>query len=480
VLLSLIVVPLLGAAVAAVLSGPKARWVAVAVATATVGLGFAPLFGGERGGSGLWRSEIWPWMDVIGSRLHLGVDGTTWPLLPLSALVLLMIVVGSGSTQINRSWWSSLMLLHAATMVVVLAQDLIVFLAGWELILAPSFLLIAHHGVGASRQQAAIKYVGMMLTASAPLVLGIAWIGQLGRVEGLAYPYDLPELARVGIPVAAQLPLFWLTGLAFIAKTPLVPLHSWLPAVLEEGPAGFGVAVLGVKVGLIAFWKVSLLILPVGSAQAAPWMLGIAALTVLYASALLMVQHSLRRFMAYFGLLHTGTVTMGLFSGSVAGVLGAIISTWSLTLTATGLFFLAGALHARTRTTEVGALGGVVHRAPRLATAFFALGLAGIGLPGTIGFVGEHLVLLGTLSEAPAVGLVGLFGMVVGGIAWWKATSRAMFGPAEKPVVRTLSDLLSHEGVVAATFAVLAIIPGWMPGPFVALAQPAVHALVAP
>ena len=290
---------------------------------------------------------------------------------------------------------------------VFVSLDLILFFVFWELMLIPSYFLIKLWGGGAERHYAALKYVLYTLLGSVFMLVGIALLdinyhqwATLRHMEP-TYSFDLLELLSVPIPLNQQILIFWLLFLGFAFKAPVFPFHTWLPDALLEGPIGMAVVLAGLKLGTFGFIRFSIPLLPEASKSQTVvsiiMALGLAA--ILYGAIMALIQQDFRRLLAFSSISHLGFVVIGLFALNYQGLQGSLLTMINLGFSTAGLFFIAGFLYSRQQThPTVGSFGGMAKQTPLLATFFLFIGLASIGLPGTNGFVGEFLILLGTFK----------------------------------------------------------------------------------
>jgi NADH-quinone oxidoreductase subunit M len=428
------------------------------------------------------------WIPALGISYHLAVDGISVLFVGLTAFLTVLIVIYSWDTVRHqiKLYMMALLALETTTMGVFVSLDLILFFVFWELMLIPSYFLIKLWGGGAERHYAALKYVLYTLLGSVFMLVGIALLdlnyhqwATLHHTEP-TYSFDLLELLTVPIPLHQQILIFWLMFLGFAFKAPVFPFHTWLPDALLEGPIGMAVVLAGLKLGTFGFMRFSIPLLPEASKSdtvvSVVMTLGLAA--ILYGAIMALIQPDFRRLLAYSSISHLGFIVIGLFALNYQGLQGSLLTMINLGFSTAGLFFIAGFLHSRQQTTQLASFGGMAKQVPLLATFFLLIGLASIGLPGTNGFVGEFLILLGTFKANWLYGSVAVLGVIFGAAYFLWYYERAMLGPLSKTVKESIGDLHFREVVIALSLSVMILWIGLYPAPFLKMINGSVQALV--
>lgn len=420
---------------------------------------------------GMQLVERAPWMPSLNVQYLLGVDGLSILFLPLTALLFggVMLSSWTSSGSMTRLYYGLLLALEGFTIGVYTALDLILFFLFWELTLVPVFFLITLWGVGAERRYAGAKYTLIMLAGGVPLLFGILMVG-LGHAAatGQASPgglsFDYLVLVSRPLDLPTQVAVFVLLLLGFAVKTPVLPLHTWLPTVAMEGPAGLTALLVGLKLGAYGILRFAIPLAPAAAVRYA-WVLGLlGALGVVYGALVALQQYNLRRMLAFASLSHVGLVLVGLSAMNVQGIQGAVMQTLNFSLIAGGLMILAGALHRRLGSTDLTSLGGLWAPFPKLTALFLVLGAASIGLPGTSGFVAEYLILLGAIRTHPGLAVLALSGAVLGAAYFLGFFRHAFMGPLQGAGAQAGRDLQPRETAIAVTMAVLVIVGGLFPG----------------
>lgn len=416
----------------------------------------------------------------LGLSYFLGVDGISVLFLPLTAILTLLVVVHAeyGVETGERRYLMAVFGLQAATMGIFVSLDLVLF---WVFFLAevvPSYVLINGWGTGPLRLRAAREYVTFMIAGSAAMLAGIVLLGvnHLGATGSLSF--DLLELLRTPVPIGLQTVAFFLLFVGFAVKAPVFPLHTWMPKVLEHGPVvGVSVFLVGVKVGTYGILRFVIPLLPEASRQWFPLVVVLGALGIFYGGMLALVQTNLRRLLAYGSLSHMGVVLISLFSLNFDGFRGGLLQMVNLGIAGAGLYFMASFLYARVGAPELSSLGGLAGYVPLLAGTFLVIALAAVGMPGTNGFNGEHLVALGALERSPVVGVIVALATLVTGAYLIFYFLRAFMGSKVAPGAHKMPDLKAREQVIALVMAAMIFTLGLYTTPFLSAMDGSLRAL---
>ncbi len=460
----------------------------LAIAVLEMGLAVVVLRGFVPDSAAMQFTEHLQWIPPLGISYHLAVDGISVLFVGLTAFLTILIVLYSWDTVRDhvKEYYMALLALETTIVGIFVSIDLILFFVFWELMLIPSYFLIKLWGTGGERQYAALKYVLYTLLGSVFMLLGILlldlnyheWAVRYG-IEP-SYTFDFLHLLNTPIPPDRQLLIFWLMFLGFAFKAPLFPFHTWLPDVLGEGPFGMAVVLAGIKLGTYGFIRFSLPLLPDASTNSVVVLvlMTLALLAIVYGSVVALIQPDLRRLLAFSSIGHLGFCVLGLFALNFQGLQGSLLTMINLGFTTAGLFFVAGFLYSRCQSTHLSALGGLARQVPLLATFFLIIGLASIGLPGTNGFVGEFLILLGAFKAHWFYGAVGVLGVIFGAayLLWYY--ERAMFGPLAQGLNRAIVDLNARERLICLSLCVMIFWIGLYPAPFLRIMNGSVQAVV--
>ncbi|GAA0361157.1 NADH-quinone oxidoreductase subunit M [Microbispora corallina] len=419
----LLAVPLLGAAALAlpVFRGrsTSAYGIAVSGAALVLALVVAAVFDYRDAGRIQLGLDV-PWSPGLGLRFHLGVDGISLPLVVLTALLVFLCFVHLARHRPEggrpRALAFTLLVLEVGMIGTFLALDLLLFFVFFEVVLVPMYFVIAIWG-GPARRAAAVKFILYTLLGSALLLIGllVVW-AQTGTLD-IA---DLAARHGSGIPRTAQVLAFLAIGVGLAVKTPMWPLHTWLPDAHTEAPTVGSVLLAGVllKMGTYGFARIAIPVLPEGAATLAPWLGAFAVVGIVYGSLACLAQRDLKRMIAYSSVGHMGFVLLGFATLTPVGMNAALFGNVAHGLITGLLFFLAGAVKERYGTADMVRMGGgMLRRLPYIGSLLTFACVASLGLPGLAGFWGEMLALLGAFRPAAALSRpLFLVFMAVGGL----------------------------------------------------------------
>lgn len=464
----LLIVPTLAAIlVLAVRDVAASRRIAISSAVLGLGLAFAALLLFVKDLDSMQLVETGLRLPIIGVRYRLGVDGLSILLLPMTAGLTLSVLLSAPRYELDRGYLAAVLLLEAATLGIFEAMDLGVFLAFSTFALLPGFFLVATHGSSATRERAASIYGAYLLAGSIPLVFAVMMLGHEGRAQGLDTPFDLLELQRVGIPAGVQATVFTLVVVFVLVRSFLFPFHSWLPMTVEEGPLGIGVMLASVHVGAYTLARIAFPLLPVACSKYMLPLQTLAMITILYGALLAYVQRGLRRKIAFMAISQSGLIMLGLAAHDTEGLAGAMLQGIAVGSGIAGLLLLTWALEGRTGSRLMQEFGGLIRTTPQMATFFFVFGIASVGFPGSLSFVGEDLLMHGAFAIHPIIAAVGLLGPALNGYTILHAWSRTFLGGTRRDdhssTARGVEDLLPREQIVGLMIALVSIGGGIVP-----------------
>ncbi len=419
--------------------------------------------------------QDYKWMgDVIGYRM--GVDGISILFIVLTALLMPMCIVSSwGSVNERvREYMITFLMLETLMIGVFTTLDLAMFYVFFEGGLIPMFLIIGIWG-GKKRIQASYKFFFYTFTGSVLMLLAIM------AMYWYAGTLDIRVLLKTDFPEEMQ---FWL-WLAFFAsfavKLPMWPFHRWLPEAHVEAPTAGSVVLAAIllKMGGYGFLRFSLPMFPDASAYFADAVFILSIAAIIITSLIALVQEDMKKLIAYSSVAHMGFVTMGIFAANVYGLQGAVFQMISHGLISGALFLSVGVIYDRMHTREIAAYGGLVERMPRYAVAFMIFTMANVGLPGTSGFIGEFLVLIGIFQVNTWVAFGAALALILSAAYALWLYRRVIFGLLNKEALRSILDLDRREMSVLVPLIVLIIFFGFYPMPLLDTTAAAVDALVA-
>lgn len=472
----------------------------VTVTAAVLAAAIALVLGFDHGHpSKMQASTDISWIPALDVRVHLGIDGISLPLLVLTALLTFLCALYSyfkpptGGSP--KAYVALLLLLEGGTLATFAVLDLILFFLAFETVLIPMYFLIARWG-GAERTRAAWKFILYTLLGSVVMLLGLLLIGvKAGTFDMVALATDNGRSLSTSVQVTAVLAI----GLGLAVKTPMWPLHSWLPDAHTAAPTTGSVLLAGVmlKMGTYGFVRILLPVTPDGLRTFAPYLAAFAVVGIVYGSLACLAlarpgaNGDLKRLIAYSSVGHMGFVLLGIASMTPTGVNGALFANIAHGLVTGLLFFLVGALKDRTGSTDLdtlaqGAGAALYGKAPRLGGLLAFAAVASLGLPGLAGFWGEMLALFGAFD--PATGLsrpayltftaIGAFGTLLTAAYLLTVVRRVCMGPLREDTPR-LTDVRAYEFAAFTPLVVLTVVFGLWPKALLGLTDPAVQQLLA-
>jgi len=415
-----------------------------------------------------------PWLGGT-ITYHLGVDGISLPFVILTTALMPICIIASWLPIQRRvkEYMVAFLVLETLMVGTFVALDLVVFYLFFEGGLIPMFLIIGVWG-GPRRVYASFKFFLYTLLGSVLMLLAImAMYWDAGTT-------DIPTLLKHGFPRGLQT-WAWIAFFAsFAVKLPMWPVHTWLPDAHVEAPTAGSVilAAILLKMGGYGFLRFSLPMFPAASHDLAPIVFTLSAIAVVYTSLVALMQEDMKKLIAYSSVAHMGFVTMGIFAATAQGVAGGIFQMISHGIVSAALFLCVGVVYDRVHTREIAAYGGLVDRMPFYAAAFMVFTLANVGLPGTSGFIGEFLALIGTFKVNITVATVATLG-VIGSAAYalW-LYRKVIFGELTKPSLATIKDLDYREIITLGPLVVLTILFGIYPKPVLDLSAASVAQLL--
>ncbi|MBN8608962.1 MAG: hypothetical protein J0L92_00120 [Deltaproteobacteria bacterium] len=413
-------------------------------------------------------------LPLVAARWHLGIDELAAPFLPLTALLVVLLLVAAPKRELAGPMIPAILFTEAATIGVYTSLDLACLALFWLASLVPGAYAL-RESIPAGGKGRAFRAYGVFLVLGAlPLAAAVVWI--VSARAGSPLPFDLtaPEPA---LDPASQLPIFFLLAIALLVRKAVVPFHSWLPVLAERGPIAITALLISTHLGAFLASRVMLPLLPEASAEVFPWIADLALASAVYGSLLGLAQTDLRRMLGFVLTSQMGLVLVGVAEANRESLHGALLQMLALGLSSTGLLLCASQLEVRAGTTDVRQLGGAAARFPFLAGASFVLGLASIGFPGSLMFVSEDLLLHGLLGSHPieAIGLVIV--TALNGVTIVRGFFLAFLGTSRRPLGLTVPDLSTRERFVAITLAAVLLATGLTPTPLLLARERVVLAL---
>ncbi len=482
ILTTIILLPLVGAVFLAVLKGEdeaalkNARWVALWTTLITFGVSIVLLLQFDPANSGFQFTERRPWLSSTISY-YVGVDGLSLPFVILTTFLMPITILASWRSVTVRvkEYMISFLLLETLMIGVFCSLDLVLFYLFFEGGLIPMFIIIGVWG-GPRRVYASFKFFLYTLLGSLLMLLAIlAMYGQAGTTE-------IPALLKYHFPESLQTWLWFAFLASFAVKLPMWPVHTWLPDAHVEAPTAGSVilAAILLKMGGYGFLRFLIPMFPQASASYAPLMFTLGVMAILYTSLVAFAQRDMKKLIAYSSVAHMGFVTIGAFSGTEQGAQGAVFQMISHGIVSGALFLAVGIVYDRMHTREISAYGGLADRMPIYAFVFMVFTMANVGLPGTSGFIGEFLSLLGTFRANTVAAFFATFGIILSAVYALTLYRRIIFGKLEKPSLATITDMTPREIAIMAPLVILTLVLGIYPKPVLDMTSGAVNAMIAP
>jgi NADH-quinone oxidoreductase subunit M len=425
-----------------------------------------------------------PWIAAgpFTMRYNIGIDGISLWLVILTTFIM-PIAVLSTYTAVEekvKEYMICLLLLEAGMLGAFISLDLFLFYIFWEVMLIPMYFMIGIWG-GKNRIYAAVKFFVYTMVGSLLMLVALIYLYFLGTKAGIT-DFSLLHFFDLKVDPATQTWLFLAFALAFAIKVPMFPLHTWLPDAHTEAPTAGSVilAAILLKMGTYGYVRFAMPLFPEATHQFTPLIATLAVIGIIYAALVAMVQEDVKKLVAYSSVAHLGFVMLGVFALNEQGVTGGMLQMLNHGISTGALFLIVGFIYERRHTRLITDFGGLSKQMPIFATIFMIVTLSSVGLPGTNGFVGEYLILLGSFeSSLRWWTVIATSGVIFSAVYMLWMFQRVMFGELDNPKNQVLEDLNLREIAIMVPLIVLIFVMGVYPNPFIEKMTPSVQKLIA-
>ncbi|MDC8785138.1 NADH-quinone oxidoreductase subunit M [Roseateles koreensis] len=440
------------------------RWLALIAALFSFAATLPLVCGFDVSTAAMQFVENQPWIDRFNIRYHLGVDGISMWFVPLTAFITVIVVLAAWEVIEKRvnQYMGAFLILSGLMIGVFSSLDAMLFYVFFEATLIPMYIIIGVWG-GPNRVYAAFKF--FLYTLAGSLLMLIALLYLYLQSGG---SFDISTWHKLPLPMHTQTLLFFAFLAAFSVKVPMWPVHTWLPDAHVEAPTGGSVvlAAIMLKLGAYGFLRFSLPIAPDAAHHWSWLIIGMSLTAVVYIGLVAMVQRDMKKLVAYSSIAHMGFVTLGFFIFNELGVSGGLVQMISHGFVSGAMFLSIGVLYDRVHSREIAAYGGVVNTMPKFAAFALFFTMANCGLPATAGFVGEWMVILGTVKYSFWLGAIASTALIFGAAYSLWMYKRVYFGPVANDHVKDLTDINAREFLMMALLAIAVLVMGIYPKPF--------------
>jgi NADH-quinone oxidoreductase subunit M len=467
----LIFFPIVGAIVLIIFinkeNGRALRWVALIFSLIEFIFSLPLFFAFDSKTAAMQFVEDWWWIQSYGISYKLGIDGISLLLVLLATFLTILCIMCSWTAITFRvkEFMISFLFLETGMIGALVALDLVLFYVFWEVMLIPMYLLIGVWGDPKRRIYAAVKFFLFTMAGSVLMLVAILVLYFFNQKATGVSTFDVLELYKLGLPVGTQYWLFGAFALAFAIKVPMFPFHTWLPDAHTEAPTAGSVILAGVllKMGTYGFIRFAIPLFPKAAFDLMPLVSVLALIGIIYGALVSMMQPDLKRLVAFSSVSHLGYVMLGMFAFNMQGIEGSIYQMLNHGISTGSLFLIVGMLYERRHTRLIADFGGLSKVMPVYAVFFMIVTLSSIGLPGTNGFVGEFLILLGAFQANVVYGVLAASGVILGAAYMLWMFQRVMFGKITRPENEKLKDLNAREITILVPMVIVIFLMGIYP-----------------
>ena len=426
--------------------------------------------------SAMQRVEFYNWIPHFNIHYHLGIDGISVLFILLNSFFTPLVILAGWKVIEKRvaQYMAAFLIMSGIVNGVFAALDAMLFYVFWEAMLIPMFLIIGVWG-GPNRVYAAVKF--FLYTLLGSLLMLVAFIYLFNHSNG---SFEILDYHALAIPRMEQILIFVAFFMAFAVKVPMFPVHTWLPDAHVEAPTGGSVilAAIMLKVGAYGFLRFSMPIAPDASHELAGFIIALSLIAVVYIGLVALMQSDMKKLVAYSSIWHMGFVTLGLFIFNAYGIEGALLQMVSHGFVSGALFLGIGVLYDRVHSRQIADYGGVAHKMPVFAAFFVLFAMANSGLPGTSGFVGEFLVIMGAIKANFWYAMLAASTLIFGAAYTLWMVKRVFFGTVTNDHVAHLEDITLREKLIFAILAACVLGMGLYPLPFSEMMHTSVNDLI--
>lgn len=421
------------------------------------------------------------WIKDLGISYFVGIDGVALVLVLLTTFLTPLVIFGTADSVKEKvsQYLGFMLMLETGMLGAFVALDTFLFYVFWELMLIPMYFIIGVWG-GPRRIYATVKFFIYTMLGSLLMLVAILGLYYHHHAEFGVWSASIFDLYKLGLPYGTQVWMFAFFALAFAIKVPMFPVHTWLPDAHVEAPTGGSVILAGVllKLGTFGFLRYAMPLFPDAMKSAAPLIVALSVIGIIYGALVAMVQPDIKKLVAYSSVSHMGVVMLGLFALNQEGVGGAVYQMLNHGISTGALFLLVGVIYERRHTRLISEYGGLAKVVPVFSVVMLVVTFSSIGLPGMNGFVGEMLVLLGSFGPHPVATAFAATGVILGAVYMLWMVQRVVFGPLTNHENKDLKDMTGAELATLAPLIFLIFAMGLFPKPILDRIGPSVDALL--